>query len=553
MNVFEDLVAELQEENLLEETVIGDRARPLTESFYEVSNDFTEITDEPTNLSEMPSETEVEIETAADFAAAAMPDPVEIVKTFAPQNQRQRNNKEFFKKRAMTEVSSLQIVEHVLTGVEREYQKVLPQVYDDFKAKKALNNFLQIPDSVNTEEHAAAEFELLQQTEAWCSALAVRDKNVPVSALRQFCENTKPALSSQAMLAIARFYRNLPYSEGVRSKFDFVITRLFSRPTDDEQRVALFNREETLNHIKTLYADWASVPLYATNDDDTDVVMAALSFDDLAIESENAASFDQLIKTDFFGRLRSFKESISELFFAPSVSAAAIDANVRIGNSYVKLIAREREKMDADSIQSKYGDIDCGLVSDATARTLELVDVLRAPMPDMSHPVVEGEEPREAWSPPDRQAEAEREAAAKKKDKVKREPGALVESIKEQVLGFNKWLLIGCGCLIFATLGLVIWSNYVSSVPVSNLGVISVDFSNAAIEEQLEKAKVSNNMLYAQVKDTWEIMPKEKRLELLKMMYEAGAERGYNQVNLIDKNGHAVGFASPSRLEVPAF
>jgi len=550
MNVFEDLVAELQEENLLELTVIGDRRQTRRDSFEleqsRLEHNHLEHNDLASPQPEQAPRTEVQIETAADFAVAAMAEPVEKAPEYTPQNLRQRNNKEFFKKRAMTEVSSLQIVEHIITGVEREYLKILPHTYDDFKAKKALNNFLQIPDGVNTEEHAEAEFELLQQTEAWCSALAERDKNVPVSALRQFCENTKPALSSQALLAAARFYRNLPYSEGVRSKFDFVITRLFSRANESEQRVALFSRDETLNHIKKLYAEWSSVPLYATNDDDTDVVMAALSFDDLAIESENAATFDQLIQTNFFGRLREFKESISELFFAPSVTAAAIDANVRIGNSYVKLISFEREKMDSDTIQSKYAEMDGDVVSDATARTLELGDVLKAPRLERQHFEAK-EDIEESWEP-ERQEQPKEKIVEPKK---KADPRAFFERIKEQILGFNKWVLIGCALLVLATGGLVIWSNYFAKPAVSNAGVVEVNFSNPAIDEYIEKAKVSNTMLYAQMKDSWETLPKEKRLELLKTMYDGGATRGFTQVNLIDKDGKAIGFASPNRLEVP--
>ncbi len=550
MNVFEDLVAELQEENLLELTVIGDRRQTLRDSFEleqsRLEHNHLEHNDLASPQPEQAPRTEVQIETAADFAVAAMAEPVEKAPEYTPQNLRQRNNKEFFKKRAMTEVSSLQIVEHIITGVEREYLKILPHTYDDFKAKKALNNFLQIPDGVNTEEHAEAEFELLQQTEAWCSALAERDKNVPVSALRQFCENTKPALSSQALLAAARFYRNLPYSEGVRSKFDFVITRLFSRANESEQRVALFSREETLNHIKKLYAEWSSVPLYATNDDDTDVVMAALSFDDLAIESENAASFDQLIQTNFFGRLREFKESISELFFAPSVTAAAIDANVRIGNSYVKLISFEREKMDSDTIQSKYAEMDGDVVSDATARTLELGDVLKAPRLERQHFEAKGDI-EESWEPEQQEQPKEKIVEPKKKA----DPRAFFARIKEQILDFNRWVLIGCALLVFATGGLVIWSNYFAKPPVSNAGVVEVSFSNPAIDEYIEKAKVSNTMLYAQMKESWETLPKEKRLELLKTMYDGGATRGFNQVNLIDKDGKAIGFASQNRLEVP--
>ena len=72
-------------------------------------------------------------------------------------------------------------------------------------------------------------------------------------------------------------------------------------------------------------ADWSSVPLYTADSDETNVLLTALSFEDLGAEAEGASNFDQLITNDFFGRLRLFKESISELFYAPSVTAAAID------------------------------------------------------------------------------------------------------------------------------------------------------------------------------------------------------------------------------------
>ena len=311
-------------------------------------------------------------------------DDLSIHETVAPpaeqeptQGKKIRNGKEFFKKRAMGEVSSLQMVEHVLTGVEREYMKVIPKTFDDFNAKKALHSFIHLDEEINSEEHAAAEFTLMQETEGWCSALATRDHQVPVSSLRQYCENSRPALSSQALLGLARFYRNLPYSESVRAKFDFVITRLFSRPAEQEKRLCLFNRDEMLARINMLYSEWSSISLYAAEDDESKVLLTALSFEDLSIEAENASAFDQLIESDFFGRLRMFKESISELFFAPNVTAAAIECNIRIGNAYVVLIDRESQKLDAASIQSKYGSINDQAVSEATGRTLELVDLLK--------------------------------------------------------------------------------------------------------------------------------------------------------------------------------
>src|SRR5215211_2808609 len=102
------------------------------------------------------------------------------------------------------------MVEHVLTGVEREYLHVVPKVYDVFNAKKALQIFLNIAETADSEEHKAAELALMQETETWGIALLERDHNIPVSLIRQYCENSRPALSSQAMLALARFYRNAP-------------------------------------------------------------------------------------------------------------------------------------------------------------------------------------------------------------------------------------------------------------------------------------------------------------------------------------------------------
>jgi len=49
--------------------------------------------------------------------------------------------KEYFRKRAMDEVTGLQMVEHVLSGVEREQMKTVPKPYDDLPVKLALHDF----------------------------------------------------------------------------------------------------------------------------------------------------------------------------------------------------------------------------------------------------------------------------------------------------------------------------------------------------------------------------------------------------------------------------
>src|SRR5436190_1575160 len=179
MNIFEDLIEELKDENLIEETVM---------EFHK-----EQYVTEAEEIKKYPK--------------------VEKTKSFV-------NEKEYFRKRAMDEVTGLQMVDHVLAGVEREQMKLVPKPYDDLPVKLALHDFMQVAHETSTTEHAQSEFRLMQETENWCSALSHRDKHITIAHLRRHCETTRPPLSAQALIALARFYRNSPYSESVRSKFE---------------------------------------------------------------------------------------------------------------------------------------------------------------------------------------------------------------------------------------------------------------------------------------------------------------------------------------------
>lgn len=545
MNVFEELVVELKEENLLEKTVI-DNGRP---AMAEASPDEIEITDEPNKPEE-----EIVLEMAVpapdtpvleiDDVDAIEPEPTAQVAHAEASPIKVKNGPQFFQKRAIAEVSSLQMVEHVLTGVEREYMKVIPKSFDDFNTKKALNSFLTVSEGVDSEEHKTAQFALMQETEVWCSALAERDNKMPVSSFRQYCENSKPALSSQAMLGLARFYRNLPYNETVRAKFDFIITRLFSRSVENDKRKCLFKRDEALNHIKTLYAEWSSVSLYEVDEDDSNVMLTALSFEDLATEAENASAFDQLIESDFFGRLKLFKESISELFFAPSVTAAAIECNVRIGNAYVDLIERERRKMDDESLQSKYGDVHADSVSEAAARTLDLVELLRNPPVHL--PV------QEATIPLPAVVESRQEQWVDSTPEVAVVPTnrpPFIQKIVDDVRSVNKWFLMISILLVLGSIGVWLWAN-TAEEEISTAEVSAISVSGNFLEEHIKTAKVSQDIFYGLLKPSWDALPKEKRQEYLQKIYQSCNEFKCSQVTLITKDGKTAGFASATRLEV---
>jgi len=465
MNVFEDLIDELKDENLLENTVVSGRRENKNGTAIPGNASAPEFAALDEQMVDMDS-ARTNAESSEDRAVE-----IEIIDTPKPaERPKKRSGNEYFKKRAIAEVSSLQMVEHILTGVEREYLKVVPKAFDDFNVKKALHNFVSAADDPNSDQFKAADLALRQETEGWGLVLLERDRNVPVANIRHYCENSRPALSSQAILALARFYRNAPYSENTRAKFDFVITRLFSRPVEHDRRVCLFGRDEVLGHIRTLYGEWSSVPLYDADDDESNVLLTGLSFDDLAIEAERAATFDQLIESDFFGRVRLFKESISELFFAPTVIASAIECNVRVGNAYVGLIIRERRKMDSASVQVKYGEFNDRAISDAAGRTLDLVELLKG----LTDEALEAEEP----PPAEPEAVAETDKTDKPKGKAetkkKKERSPVAAKLIDELGGINKWLLGVGTVLIVLCAGLYVWSTFMIDDKVSTAGVESV-------------------------------------------------------------------------------
>ncbi len=544
MNVFEDLIVELKEANLLEKTVmeIGqpDTAKPkASQTDYDLSRKDSSVPDK--SQAEYQPRRNFKIESAGLVGT----DPAAAKPMERPIPTTPGNGPEFYKKRAVGEVSNLKMVEHVLTGVEREYIKVVPNAFNDFNAKKALHAFLNVDGSENSDHYTEAEFQLMSETEAWCTALAARDAKMPVASVRLYCESSRPPLSSQALEALARFYRNLPYTEPVRAKFDFVMTRLFSRRSENGTRVALFPYDEILSRINTLYGEWSSIALYSAGDDDSNVMLAALSFEDLAIEAENSSTFDRLIESDFFSRLRLFKESLSEVFYAPHVTSAAIECNIRVGNAYFKLLAIERQKIDAEGIYSKYGDMNDQAASDAAAHTLDLVGII-GPRPDPVEPA----EAKTSELEPERieTPEPEPSPLSKPEPSPNTRP-TFFGNLWEKTRSINKWFLGTSIALIAGSIGFYNWANYTATEVVTTAGVNTVQIENTAFKQHVQMARVSGDTFYALMQPSWDLLPQDKRREILQNIYQTAREKGCNQVSLTSSKGKPAGYASATRVE----
>lgn len=557
MNVFEDLVEELKGENLLEETVIttisNEEARKDDASRKAASQGAALSNAAEKTAAQTPSLNNLTANEADVFPAVEAVEPVEAAdfhysesdEGFAVDTEMLSNESanvfaapkspvdemEYYRRRAMEEVTSLQLVEHVFSGVEREQMKISPKPFDDIAVKKSLHDFLQVSKDASASDNAQAEFKLMQETESWCSALSYRDKNLSVSDLRRYCETTKPVLSAQALLALARFYRNLPHTEAVRSKFEMVLTRLFTVEIENDQRDLTASREEMIRKIAEHYADWASVPLYSETDD-TELLLITVKFDDFIAEAQSADNFDEPVRNDFYNRLRIFKESIGDKFYAPMVLASAIECSVYVGNRYVELLAAEREQSNAEAIQVKYGFLLDQSVSDAAGKTLLLSELLAEKKQAPAAESFEGtKNETKTVSPVKKQSE-------------KRQARAI-----GGFFGISKWvigLLIGT---IVLTVGLFVFVEFGSSAPVSP-NVQKVNLDNSVFKDYLETARINQELLIGVVSENWKNAGDKKKEEILGDLLNAGKDKGFKKVHLLNKDGATVGYASEAGIVV---
>jgi hypothetical protein len=552
MNVFEDLVEELKEENLLEETVTrinSDKAQAEAENAASMHlSEAVEAFDETAASEDFPEDLDFDADESEPEeleAVAGFKSPVEEIEdeTGVPESHFEFvdssetfevpkapvDEAEFYRRRAIDEVTSLQLVEHVFSGVEREQMRILPKPFNDITVKKALHDFLQVSKN-SPAENAQAEFKLMQETESWCSALSHRDKHLSVSALRRYCETTKPSLSNQAIIALARFYRNLPHTESVRSKFDMVLTRLFTKEIEGEKRELSFDREEIIRQIRELYADWASVQLFSA-EEETELLLTTVKFDDFLGEAQDAENFDELVKKDFYNRLRLFKEGIGDKFYAPLVLASAIESNVLIGNRYVELLEKERQQTGAEEIESQYSFLLDQAISDATSKTLQLVELLKEKT-DTSAAPPPLNEPKETLNVPETKFE--------------------YKAAKESRLGFfgvNRWLVAALFGVILLSGSLYLYVEYFSHYKPSST-VQKVNLENSFFKDYLQTARISQEIFIGVVNPAWQEMNKERKEEVLGKLMNVGKEKGYNKVHLLNQEGETVGQATGDEVRV---
>lgn len=534
MNVFEDLIEELKDEKLLEDTILelqAKRANPLPVEPAKATPVATQLLSLEQNPDQpLPSQPLEQRLVEEPKVAAPESEDYEL-----PLIEKAADGREFFRKRAMEEVSSLQMVEHVLSGVEREHMKMPSAAHDDLEVKKALHRFLQVTGDTKSEEHAEAEHKLMHETEIWCSALAGRDSNISVANIRRFCENSRPVLSSQALIALARFYRNSPFSELTRGKFDLVITKLFSREMGEQKRKLLFGRPDMIVHINTLYANWSSLSLYASDDDAPMVKENVAKFTEFVREAETTRTLDDLVAKDLFERIRVTKESLADMFYAPEITAAAIDCNVRLGNKFVELVYQERENESVESIEEKYGYTYDQIISNAAGKTLHLVDLLKSKREN---------------------TEVEEEVV---EEEIHRTPQRVPVTIPDpygtgsrrfEMFGVNKWLLATTLLIAAISIGLYVWADKFAASDAVTTTAKQIDISRSDIKEYFHTARGTSETFYGVTHASWDQMTDPEKKDVLQKALKFANENGFKKVIIVNVKGRTVGYASKDRAEI---
>jgi hypothetical protein len=522
MNVFEDLIVELKEENLLEETVIDHSGHKTNGNGKLFAN---------ADLSELAAE--------FDFEAPSFEDQKTVGNSangFQPKPK-----PEVVKRRLSERMSALQFVEYVFTAVEANFTGTSTTPFDDLSIKKAFHMFEQASSDPESDEYFETESALVTRLESWEEALAGRDRLIPGDAIRRYTETANPPLSPQTLFALTRFYRQIGASEITRAKFDFVTTRLFSKFVDGERRDLLCSRAEIVRHLYQRFSEWSGGQYKKDDADDPNIALLVLGFDDFSAEGNRASNLGEMLANNLFERICEFKESAGEMFMIPEVAAASIECNVTLANKIIELASLELQRKNGSTGRSRYAGTDKSILSNAVAsnavaRTIDIGSVFNVGVSDNE---------RDSKAAPARTA-----SKPKEKPAVKSKPAKKVAKTGSNLLGINRWLLLVSVLTIVASLGFYVWSEYYSGTEEASTSTVkTVDFEKAELRQYIRVSRLSGSMLHVIVTAGYEELSADAQREYLQKLLQAGETKGYNKVSLVNIKGRDVGYASAEKIE----
>ena len=247
--------------------------------------------------------------------------------------------------RNIDHATALEVVQRVIAGVERAVLCVVSESYDKAPAIAVARSLKKAIKEKDTALIAELEDHFSTELYMWRLSLCSRDQAIQPYHLRRFCEKTEEHLELPVFAALTRFYRNLPHTELSQSKYDFAVTRLFASVEENNQRTLRMEGERLVESISEMSDTWGEKRRLAPASPD-EIRKAVGIFRSFISEAENGINkFEKLIGSGLFNRVRVLKKDLGELFYAPEVTAAAIECNVVVANKFTALLADEGEQI----------------------------------------------------------------------------------------------------------------------------------------------------------------------------------------------------------------
>ena len=432
------------------------------------------------------------------------------------------------RQRAEDEVASMQFIEHVFDGIERETARPEAPRPDHLNAKKALTSIVQFNGPAG-DDLARTESVLAGELKAWRSDLKSRDARINATQLRLFCENSRPALSPKALIALGGLYRTAELSDGVRDKFDFVMTRLFSCETDEVRREARFGRGETIDQIQKLYKKWAAeIPEQPVSEREY-VRDAVTKFGSLIERIQAAPTFVELFRTDLPSIIREFKKSLGERMFEPEILASILECNIAIGNKFVEIAATEKKAYGSEAVRSKYGEGFDSVATESAVRTLRLVELLE------NHDLETAETGVKFEQLP---------VTASKKAKVERRRSGF------NFFGVNKWLLGATLATIILGVCMYLYGGVIDDATKGIQVAKDVDLSTSDVGSYFSKGRASESTLYVVATPEWESLSTEAQKATIQKALAQGRKKGMTSVQILNEKGQSIAYASGTRMDI---
>lgn len=439
-------------------------------------------------------------------------------------------------KRALEEVNALEMTQQILGMVERNMQKPAVKDYNHTGVKKYLNELYSLSPHASTDEVNGMEFIFLQEVQLWRTALAQRDSFISASDLRYYCESSRPPLSEQALLSLARFYRSLPSSEKITSKYDMILTRVFSVDQEDGTRRLSGTRKSISDELNNLYTEWLGISPQNTIEEDKmdEAVTAFAEFNSKAMSAEN---FHALIEDSFFGVVKNYKKELSQIFYAPRVAAAAIECNVRIGNRFIELLDqyRDEQKLQGKKNPEPLDPLLEQAVSETTNKTLQVVYEAQRNFAKL-------QEQRELQRLLDKETLALPEAKAAEYKKPSAVGG---------FLGMNKWLLAAGFIAVLTSAGFYVWTEFSDTKAAA--GVLTAQKLNEKElpgGEYMSSAKMSNGSMFGFMTSKWDTLDADGKKKVLEDLVAAGKNKGFTQISLLNLDGKVLASANESGVTI---